>query len=89
MTRTIVWSHRGFVIQWMTSDGSADFTSGPMKGVDDDFPMRGGLPLGLWHSALTDAMHWAYEPSQTPPAGWRDATSEELELCVEEEDDES
>jgi hypothetical protein len=30
-----------------------------------------GIPFSTWHAALTDAMHWAYEPENRPPSGWR------------------
>ncbi len=87
MIRTIVWCHRGFPIQWFASDGKNYFENDAIQGVEDDFPFRGGLPLTIWHSALTEAMHWAYNPEQDPPDGWRDATSDELLLCVVSDDE--
>lgn len=71
----IVWLHRGFPIQWCRSP---DFDTGPMNGIEYDFPFMGGLPLETWHAALVDAMHWAYDPRNDPPTGWRIATKDEL-----------
>jgi hypothetical protein len=43
-----------------------------------DAPFAGeklaGVSFTRWHSALTAAMHWAYEPASMPPAGWKVAT---------------
>lgn len=79
----IVWSHRGFVVQWAQGP---DFREGPMVGIEDDFPFRGGLGLGLWHAAIVDAMHWCYEPETPPPKGWRLATPAEIASRVFPED---
>ena len=79
---TIIWRHRGFDLQWYGSDGANHFGSGCMKGYEIDENMRlADLPMTVWHAALTEAMHWAYEPTQTPPNGWRVAQAHELELC--------
>jgi hypothetical protein len=80
----IVWSHRGFPIQWARGP---DWNEGTMKEIEDDFPMRGGLPLELWHVAIVDAMHWSYEPLNEPPPGWRRATSEDMANMVIDPDE--
>lgn len=71
----IVWLYRGFPIQWACGPSWGE---GPMVGIDDDGIFRAGLPLGKWHAALVDAMHWHYDPTDTPPDGWRFATPDDL-----------
>lgn len=72
----IVWLYRGFPIQWARGPLWGE---GPMLGVEDDGCFRAGLPLGKWHAALVDAMHWHYDPTEKPPHGWRLATAEDMQ----------
>jgi len=36
----------------------------------DDTMSLGPHPFWQWHRALTDAMHWGYNPETAPPVGW-------------------
>lgn len=87
MIATIIWSHRGFPMQWAASDGKDHWAKGFMKGYElDDCWRLGGVSMNVWHAALTDAMHWAYEPLSQPPQGWHVAQPHELALCVPGDD---
>lgn len=75
----ICWPADGLPLMWAAADGLDLWSTGFF--VDQD---GAGAPLGpfsfhRWHSAFTDAMHWAYEPSNPPPRGWRHASGAEFQ----------
>lgn len=37
-----------------------------MPGIEDDFPIRGGLDLGQWRAAIKFAMYWASREKAWP-----------------------
>lgn len=76
----IIWFYRGQALQWVRSP---DYRAGFMKGCQD---ITQDLPLTVWHAALVDAMHWAYDHTQHPPKGWLRATADDL-LNIDHDDD--
>jgi hypothetical protein len=80
--RFIVWPAKGLSLMWATGSDFRTEAFLPEDRVGSGVSMR-EHSFQKWHSAIVDAMHWAYEPQRPPPAGWRDANQYEQRMAHE------
>jgi len=70
----ILWpGHAIDPVMWAEADGLKHWDTGFVQGFDQPGHGNACGPYSFrqWHGALTDAMHWAYQPHESVPKGWR------------------